>query len=158
MTLLRAHKKSIFLLVIGLSLVCLLSVGTPVAAQEPDTEFVSLSGVPGIEPSGGEGLGVMFNTVYIIVIIIGSIFAVVKIAVAGTRYMMSDVITSKESARQDINGAILGLVIILSTYIVLSTIYPDLVSFDILQNASVGEALNLESASSESGTPSCPSC
>lgn len=100
------------------------------------SEFVSLSGLPGIEPTDGGGLAQIFNILYVIIVVVGSIFAVIKIALAGVKYMLSDVVTDKSSARKDILGALLGLMIILATYVVLTTIYPGLVDFNILVSIS----------------------
>jgi hypothetical protein len=55
---------------------------------------------------------------------------VVKIIIAGVKYMFTDIITQKGQAKKDIQGALLGLLIIVSAVIILSVINPDLTKFD----------------------------
>jgi len=94
-------------------------------------EFVAITNIP-VDVSGESGLANYLNFLYLLSIAVAVTFAIIKIALAGTSYMMSDVVTSKEGAKKDIYGALLGLLIILSTFVVLSTISDDLISFDVL--------------------------
>jgi hypothetical protein len=52
--------------------------------------------------------------------------AVVKIIFAGVKYMLSDLVTSKEAAKKDIRGALIGLLIVLGAVLILNTINPQL--------------------------------
>lgn len=54
----------------------------------------------------------------------------------GLMYMLSGTITSKEEAKKQIWGAIAGLVLALSAYLILNTINPDLVKFKLPQTGS----------------------
>jgi len=47
----------------------------------------------------------------------------------GLTYMLSGTVTSKEVAKKQIWGAIAGLILALSAYLILNTINPDLVRF-----------------------------
>lgn len=78
-----------------------------------------------------DGIGEFLNTIYIIAISAAAIFAVLKIILAGVKYMLSDVVTNKESAKQDIKTALLGLIIIVSAVLILQTINPKLVKFEL---------------------------
>lgn len=56
--------------------------------------------------------------------------AVIVIAYAGLRYMLSDVVTSKSGAVDMIKNALAGLLLALCSYLLLRTINPDLVSLN----------------------------
>jgi len=97
--------------------------------------YTPLVGIPGLATGQGTGLASYLNRLYIITIGIGAILAFIKISMAGVKWSMSDVITDKGAAKEDIKGALLGLAILLIPYIVLNTIYPGLTSLNILENA-----------------------
>lgn len=62
---------------------------------------------------------------------LAALLAVIKIIIAGTKYMVSDIVSSKGDAIADIQGAILGLLLILGAVIILEFINPQLVKRDI---------------------------
>ena len=70
------------------------------------------------------------NAVYLMFISIAALIAVVKIIIAGVKYMFSDIVTQKSDAKRDIQGALLGLLVVLAAVVVLSIINPDLTKFD----------------------------
>lgn len=79
-----------------------------------------------------EGNGAMsfedyVNFLYGMSISIAALLAVMKIVIAGAKYMLSDVISNKSEAINDIQGAILGLLVIISAVIILELINPKLV-------------------------------
>jgi hypothetical protein len=76
-----------------------------------------------------------FNRLYMVAVAIGAILAFIKISIAGVKWSMSDVVTDKSSAREDIKGALLGLAILLIPFIVLNTIYDGLVRLNVLENS-----------------------
>ncbi len=57
--------------------------------------------------------------------------ALLMMVISGFVYMLSDTVTSKEKARDYIVGAISGLVLALSSYLILYTINPDLVNWKL---------------------------
>lgn len=138
----------------------------PIAAQAQ--EFVPLSGLPALQESNDPDLPDILNTIYVVAVAVGAIVAVIKIAIAGTKYVLSEIVTDKSDAKKDINSALLGLIIILATYVVLHTIYPGIVDFNILQNAgglSTSDHMNtaaaisgIETNTNTPGTPSCRTC
>ena len=79
--------------------------------------------IPGL-PMDGEPIGLRgyLAALFYISIGVAALLAVVKLVIAGARYMLSDVANTKEAAKADIRGAIIGLLIILATYIILNTI------------------------------------
>ncbi len=81
--------------------------------------------------SGNAGVGEMVFGLFLLAITIAGVLAVVKLVIAGVKYMMSDVVTTKQMALSDIKGAILGLLLILSTILLVNLINPDIADTDI---------------------------
>jgi hypothetical protein len=71
------------------------------------------------------------NFLYGMSISIAALLAVVKIVIAGAKYMLSDVISNKSEAISDIQGAILGLLLIISAVVILELINPNLTAKSI---------------------------
>ena len=132
----RSQKKSIHcrgtLLSFFIVFFFLLLLSTAHAEIKPYTPLVS---IPGLTNQKMASLPDYLNKVYFLIITIGALYGVVKIAFAGVKYSMSDIITSKESAKADIKGVLLGLAILLIPFIVLKTINPELTRLDVLYNA-----------------------
>lgn len=82
--------------------------------------------------AGGEGgFSGYLNAIYVMAISAAALLAVVKIITAGVKYMLSDIVTSKETAKKDIRTAILGLIIIISAVLILNVINPNLTDFQL---------------------------
>ncbi len=96
--------------------------------------YVPLVGVPGLPTNANTTLPEFINKVYLFTISLGALFGVLKIAFAGVKYSMTDVLSSKQSAREDIKGVLLGLAILLLPALVLQTINPQLIELNFLQN------------------------
>jgi hypothetical protein len=114
------------------------------------TEYVPLVGIPGIDTSklkGGDMPGYI-NAFYLLLIAIGSLIGFSKFVLAGVKYALSDIVTSKEEAKSDMRGVLLGLSILLVPYVVLYQINPDLVSLEVLNKAK-GVELNSNPSSVE---------
>lgn len=82
----------------------------------------------------GSGLVGLLNGIYLVVVGLAAILAVLKIIIAGVKYMLSEVVTDKGSAKKDIQNALLGLLILLSTYLILDFINPNLVGLNFIDN------------------------
>lgn len=98
--------------------------------------YQPLVGLPQLEGSG-QGLGGYLNQLYMAVVAVGAILAFLKIAFAGAKWSLSEVVTDKSTAKEDIKGALLGLAILLVPFIVLNTIYDGLTNLNVLQGTSV---------------------
>lgn len=92
--------------------------------------FVPLVGIPQL--GGATDLGSYINALYAVSISIAALLAVVKIIIAGVKWMLSDVVTSKQEAKSDMQGALLGLLIVISAVLVLGQINPQLVATDLV--------------------------
>ena len=87
--------------------------------------------IDGTPLSDTNDIGQYLNSIYLLAIVAAALFAVVKIIIAGVKYMLSDVVTSKEDAKKDIRTSLLGLIIIISAVLILNTINPNLTDFDL---------------------------
>jgi hypothetical protein len=118
-----------------LSVVTFIIAVTPaiVFAQTPPPPFRVLVGIPGIDPNN-TNMGQYINALYILSISIAALLAVIKIIIAGVKYMLSDVVTSKAEAKSDIQGALIGLLIVISAVVILETINPQLRTMSFFEN------------------------
>jgi len=86
--------------------------------------YVPLVGIPGVDDS--DGFGTYINSLYGLSISIAALLAVIKIIIAGVKWMMTDIAPNKSDAKKDIQGALLGLLVILAAVLILTVINPDL--------------------------------
>lgn len=122
-----------------LSFFCILALSfgtfTFVQAAEPlrytplvtDLPFMDLSEAPTTEG--------YVNALYLLSITVAALLAVIKIIFGGVKWMLSDVVTDKSSAKKDIKGALLGLLIVLAAVLILNTINEDLTTLNIFGDA-----------------------
>ncbi len=92
-------------------------------AQTPT--WIPLVGIPGLDGSAPD-FGTYINRLYALSISIAALLAVIKIIIAGVKYMLSDIVTQKGDAIAEIRGSIIGLVIVASAVLVLTVINPEL--------------------------------
>lgn len=67
------------------------------------------------------------NLIYGVSISVAALLAVVKIVIAGLKWMLSDIVTDKTEAKKDIQSALFGLIIIISAVLIITTINPTIV-------------------------------
>jgi hypothetical protein len=103
------------------------------ASPAPKGVYTSLVNLPGLTDNTNRTLAEYVNVLFRLAIGIGALIAVVKIIVAGIKYMASDAVFSKEEAKKDIQNALLGLLIMLSTVVILRLINKDLLNIDVFQ-------------------------
>lgn len=88
-------------------------------------QFRTLVGIPGLaDPS--TDFNTYINILYALSISVAALLAVIKIIIAGVKYMLSDLVSSKEEAKSDIQGALIGLLIVVSAVLILNVINPQL--------------------------------
>jgi hypothetical protein len=122
-----------------------------------------MTSIPGFEAGqdgtieGTGSFGELINALYILLVSVGAVLAFLKISIAGAKYAMSDVITSKEDAKSDIKGALIGLAILLVPFIVLSLIGGNqFVRVDVLNSTSPGNVPTIINTGQNSGGPGTP--
>ena len=92
------------------------------------------------------------NLIIKTIIGLAAIMAVVMITIGGVEYMTSELISSKESGKDKITGAVFGLVLALGAYALLNTINPDLLKDNVdIQNVNVAIDINNVQISGASG-------
>lgn len=116
-------------------------LGLPgVLLAEDRPPFTPIVGIPGVaDPS--LNFSDYINALYALAISIAAIMAVIKIIIAGVKYMLSDVVTSKSEALSDIQGAIFGLIIVISSYLILYVINPQLIKMEVFMTKVVPVAV-----------------
>ncbi len=92
--------------------------------------YTPLVGIPGLAEPGMK-FGDYINALYALSISVAALLAVIKIIIAGVKYMLSDVVTSKSDAIKDIQGAVFGLAIVISAVLFLTVINPKITSTEI---------------------------
>ena len=75
------------------------------------------------------------NALYRASIAIAALLVVLRLILAGVKYIFSEIITNKQEAKKEIMGSLLGLLVILAAVTLLQTINPNLVKLDFLRNA-----------------------
>jgi hypothetical protein len=110
-----------------LAIISIVTIPTVVFAQN------YLVGIPGVDQGAGN-FDDYIQAVYVMFISIAALLAVVKIIIAGLKYMFTDIVTQKGDAKKDIQGAVFGLLIVMSAVLILTVINPDLTGFTFDQD------------------------
>ena len=84
---------------------------------------------------GSIGLADFLSKLFSAAISIGAILAVLRLAYAGYVYMTSDAWSDKGHAREVIGDVVLGLLLLLSVWLILNQINPQILSLDVLRGA-----------------------
>ena len=86
---------------------------------------------PADDPANPNSVGRYLNLMIKIFIGVCAVLAMVMIVAGGLEYMTSELISSKEHAKERIRNAIFGLLLALGAYTILFTINPDLLETDV---------------------------
>ncbi len=109
---------------------------SPVLAQAPNGNYVPLVSIPGIDPNAG--ILTYLSGLYNFLISIVGILAMAVIIYGGMRYLTSaGNPSSVEEAKDAITSAVIGLILALTSWVILSTINPDIL---VLKSVGVGGA------------------
>ena len=101
----------------------------PVLVSAADISYLNpLVGIPGYSGGGGASFSSFIELIYGLAITLAALLAVIKIVIAGVKWMLSDVVTDKSDAKKDIQGALLGLIVIISAVLIITIINPNIVS------------------------------
>lgn len=87
-------------------------------------QYQPLVGIPGV--SDTQNFDEYLQAVYATAISLAALLAVIKIVIAGVKWMTTDIVTSKSDAKKDIQGAIFGLLVILGAVLILYIINPNI--------------------------------
>ncbi len=134
-----------------LFLIALLLAPTWSFADTPD--FQLLTSIPGISDPNNLDFGKYINILYMLAIALAALLAVIKIIIAGIKWMMTDIVTSKQDAKDDIWGATMGLLLILAAVLFLSIINPNIVNFNLFDSDGGVPTVNITYANKPAPTP-----
>ena len=87
-------------------------------------QFKPLVGIPGV--TNPDNFDQYLQAIYATAIGLAALLAVIKIVIAGVKWMVTDIVSSKSDAKKDIQGAVFGLLIILGAVLILNIINPDI--------------------------------
>ncbi len=120
--------KKIFLIVLFLSL-----AGVASAATAGQLTYTPLEPLPGTVNGWGETqqLPALLSALFKLLITFGSLFAVVMLVIAGIGYMVSEAAVDIEKAKQRARAALWGLLLLTGCWLILYTINPDLLKFNL---------------------------
>ncbi|MDO8728879.1 MAG: pilin [bacterium] len=151
--------RKVFLL---LTIYCLLSISTPALAQ---TDYTLLAPIPLNVEGGCTGNAnetckttpsPYIRGVFMLIIGLASGLAVVMIILGGIQYMSTDAFEGKNEAKNTIQNAIWGLLLAIGAWLILFTINPKLVEFDL------SIPIQKTTTATTGGTPvpsaGCPTC
>jgi hypothetical protein len=96
-----------------------------ISPEIASAQYQTLVGIPGVDSGGGD-FDAYLQAVYATSISLAALLAVIKIVIAGVKWMTSDIVSTKSDAKKDIEGAILGLVVILAAVLILYIINPNI--------------------------------
>src|SRR3989344_3292740 len=110
----------------------------PSTSSQENTYSQLLEPLPGlgneegkVDTASPDAFGKYINAIIILFIGICAVLAVVMIVIGGIEYSTSELISSKEAAKERIRGALLGLLLALGAFLLLKTINPDLLNLDV---------------------------
>lgn len=121
-------------------------------AQTKPTEYNLLAPIP---LSGGSAVDTKASTatyipgLFRLMIALATGLAVLMLIFAGIKYISTDAFSGKESAKENIENALWGLLLAMSAWLIVYTINPNLVKFDL--TIPVQE---IKTTSTPAGTPS----
>lgn len=99
--------------------------------EDPEC-YTLLEPLPGLTTvNTSQGLAPYVKTIFRLIIGLSGVAAVVLIVISGIQYMLSPAVFTKEQALGRIKGAILGLLLLLSTTVILRTINPELLNLSL---------------------------
>ncbi|MBI2004660.1 hypothetical protein HYS79_00685 [Patescibacteria group bacterium] len=118
--------------------------------------YTPLEPLPGnIDESGKPGsFGSLLNGVFRILISLGGLVAVLALVIGGITYMVSDIADKKEQARKRISGALWGLLILISSVLILQTINPQLLNFNFGPSGNAGGAATTNTSATQTNSTS----
>lgn len=93
--------------------------------------YTPLEPLPGQPPASGSlSFAHYVNNIFTLSIVIGAMLAVAALVFSGITYMISEAIPQKDWAKRKLRQALWALLILLGSYLILSTVNPNLVVFN----------------------------
>lgn len=96
--------------------------------------YTPLEPLPGAEASTYSSLSKYLSYMFTLLLSIGAMIAVVTLVIAGITYMVSEVVDKKSQAKERIRAAFWGLALLLTSWLILHTINPNLLNFSLFDS------------------------
>lgn len=117
---------------ITLALLLLLGSASVSAQSADQVSYTPLEPIPGYSPDAGQiNFAGMLNLLFKALFAAGALFAVVMLVFGGIMYMVSGAGVEMGEAKKRIEAAIWGLLLLAGAYLILYTINPQLLVFNI---------------------------
>ena len=81
--------------------------------------------------ANGASIADLVNALFKLAIILGAMLAVLRLVYAGFLYMASDIWSKKDEAKTAIQNALIGLMLLLATYLILNQINPNILNLNV---------------------------
>lgn len=108
---------------------------TVVAPVVVSAQYVPLSpNLPLIGRDFGD-INSLLNNLLTIAVAVAALLAVIMIAIGGFKYMTTDSVFQMSGAKEQIANAVIGLLIVISAILILTTINPNLVSLNLFSTS-----------------------
>jgi len=113
----------------------LASFFAPLVLLAASGDFYTLVSIPNIniDASSGTTLPKYINAVFTLVISVAAMLAVLRIVTGGFKYMTSEAAGSKGDAKEIIQGAVFGLILLLGSWLILNTVNPQILNLSALR-------------------------
>ncbi|HVU75468.1 MAG TPA: hypothetical protein VHD38_01350 [Candidatus Paceibacterota bacterium] len=131
-------SKRLSILLFALFLTSLTIAPEVLLAQSCTNSFCPLA------PSDGSKIGTLYSSspdlptflsnLFAAALSIGAILAVLRLTYAGYQYMTSDAWSSKHHAKEIIGNVVLGMLLLLSIYLILYQINPNILKLNFIEN------------------------
>lgn len=116
-----------------LGIVALTFVALPLVALAAEN-YVPLAPNPFLDTSADTSLSDYINSFFLLTISVAAMLAVLRIAIGGFKYMTrTGSVNAAGEARKTIQGAVVGLLLLLGVVVILSTINEQILSLDALK-------------------------
>lgn len=96
-----------------------------------DADFQKIFGQSGTSGAGVNDLRTFINAAFKILLSVGAILAVLRIAYAGYQYMSSDAWGEKSHAKEILGDTVIGILLLLSVWLILYQINPQILDLKI---------------------------
>jgi hypothetical protein len=103
------------------------SSGSPGVTVSNNLPYTPLEPIPGQATGSNATFCSLLNTLFTVLIYLGGMLAVLFLVLGGITYMVSEVVDKRSMARDRIKGALLGLLLLLMSWIILNTVNPQLI-------------------------------
>ncbi len=118
---------------------------TPLLTYAAD--FVPLAPIPNLDTSENATIGSYVNSVFLLVISVAAMLAVIRIVIGGFQYMTQTAsVTKTASAVNTIRDAVIGLLLLLGSFVILSTVNEQILSLDALNFTKLGPSQAVQDA------------